>query len=98
MPPRDEDRILDGYESVCTCLESVTDDSTYPTLGDVDQNDNWDNADSQLILNFFGNVAVVPQFDPGRTDLDRNGVIDNGDAQRSLNYFGRLDPYLPVGN
>ena len=95
-PDTDGDRFLDGYEAVVLGLPAVTDPNLKPTLGDVDANGVWDNADAQLILNFFGNLENPSTFDFTRTDLDRNGIIDNADAQQSLNFFGNAIPYLPV--
>ena len=92
----DLDRFLDGYEAVAIGVFGIWNTGIFPSLGDVDQNSVWDNADSQLTLNFFGNAPTVSEFDPGRTDVDRNGVIDNADSQWSLNFFGKGTPYLPV--
>jgi hypothetical protein len=90
----DDDRFLDGYEGALLGLAAVSDPLTVPSMGDVDLNTYWDNADAQHILNFFSNRSLPEGIGSG--DPDRNAMIDNADAQRSLNFFGRVDPLMPA--
>jgi hypothetical protein len=91
----DADRYTDGYEAVQLDLAAVSDAASNPPLGDVDQNAVLDNADSQLILNFFGRQPLPPDFTPMRADVNRDAFIDNSDSQISLNFFARVQPVFP---
>lgn len=91
----DGDRFTDAYEAVKLGLPAVSDSNLRPTLGDVDGNANWDNADAQLILNFFS-AQPTPNFNPDNSDLNCDGRIDNADAQSSLGFFVEQQPVLPV--
>jgi hypothetical protein len=93
----DADRFLDGYEAVTGGLASVSDDGTKPTLGDVDLDGFYDNADSQRILNFFANIPNLV-FEAENSDVTRDAYIDNADAQIMLNFFARIQDVLPRGD
>jgi hypothetical protein len=91
----DDDRFLDGYEAVHLDVPAIWLSSQVPSLGDVDGNRVLDNADSQLILNFFANQPT-PGTAAEFSDLNRDGTIDNADAQHSISFFASLQPFLPI--
>jgi hypothetical protein len=90
----DGDRFADAYEAVKIGIPAVSDPGVHPTLGDVDENDNWDNGDAQLIRNFLVDDPT-PGFNPDRSDLNRDGKIDGADAQTSLGFYVEEVPILP---
>jgi hypothetical protein len=94
-PDKDADRFTDGYEAVYLGFAAAEDPAQMPLLGDVNGDGIWDNADAQIILNFFAGQAA-PGLHHDRTDVDRNANIDNGDAQFSLIFFARILDLLPA--
>lgn len=91
----DGDRFTDAYEAVKLGVSAARDPNLRPMLGNVDENETWDNADAQLILNFFS-AQPTPNFNPDHSDLNRDGRIDNADAQSALGFFVEQQPVLPV--
>lgn len=93
-PDVDDDRFLDGYEVAMVGLMALQNALIKPRLGDVDENWVWDNADAQMILNFFS-AQPVSGMNTSLSDLNRDGYIDNADAQISLNFLSNAIQFLP---
>jgi hypothetical protein len=89
----DDDRFTDGYEAVHGEIHEAPD--AWPPLGDVNGTYNVDNADSQLILNFFAK-QMTPGTDFRWGDVNRDAVEDNADSQLVLNFFARMLDHLPA--
>jgi len=93
-PDSDGDRFSDGYEDA-TAPGSCENPLKRPVLADTNGDGTVDNADSQLLLNFFADYPF-PGANPENGDPDRNGIIDNADAEYILGFFGRRFSLLPA--
>jgi hypothetical protein len=93
-PDYDGDRFLDGYEAAFSGLSAVMNASVKPSLGDTDEDGDWDEVDVQLILDFFSNRPAVG-INTNSSDLNRDGRIDNVDAQLARNFLVYRTQFLP---
>ena len=97
LPDTDGDRIRDDYEACHIDLEAAVNAEALPWLGDVNHDEFRDNADTQLILNFFA-WRFPSVFFSSDADVTRDGLIDNVDAYILLAFFAYRYEYLPYGN
>jgi hypothetical protein len=97
----DSDRYSDGFEAAWfRSIAAASDPDQLPELGNVhekpgDPPHRVDNADAQMILNFFGRHDLSPYLRAEYGDVRLDACVEGGDSQVTLIFFARFIDTLP---